>query len=431
MAIGNRELAKHLAASATLSAIEIGLLDYRVTVQGLRVNQPDGFGGGLLLDLPEARVTLVLSSLFGLPLTIEEVTITDLSLHVLRRKDGTLNVVRLLQTAAADPGAAAARKPVHIRRITVENLTIRYTDLAWSEEPVDATIHRLDAVITDVVLDMAGNGDHPFPGRAEMTGFFVQPGFSDAPLGIIARFGRIDTGRPVPAAHAATRLAGLELQPWRALLPRGLSQAIGGDIIDVNVDAAISSDALDCTVAIVTPAGDALKLKLDGTPRRPLVEQDSIRGIVTDRAKEAGLNTLGNMGDAGAELGRTALSSAATAGKGAATTVWGTVTGLFTTASSASKGNLATSGADLWGTMRTAVTNTGDMVGDTGASLMAGGVQTVSSAGGGDRNELWRADTQRRWARNWEQARKSVEESSAADPGTRRLTDDEHPADLP
>jgi len=429
--IGNRELPRHLAAPAKLNAINLGLLDYRATLRGLKIHQPDGFGSDLLLDLPEVGVKLVPSSLFGSPLTIEEVRIADLSLHVVRDRDGALNVLRLFQPTAAEPAAKGTRKPMHIKRIAVGTLTIRYTDFTLAEEPAEVTIQCVDAVVTDVYLDVGGNGGHPLPGRAEMTGFLVQPGMSEAPLGIIARFGHIDTAQPIPAGRAAIRLAGLELQPWHVLLRRRLSRTIGGDITDVNVDAAISTDALDCIVALVTPAGDSLKLRVGGTPRQPLVEQDDIRGIVADRAREAGLNTLGNIGDTGEELGRTALSSATTAGKGAATTVWGTATGLFKTASSVSKGDLAAGGADLLGTLRGVVTNAGDMVGDTGTSLITGGVQTASAVGGGDRNERWRADTQQRWARNWEQARKSVDEYSAPEQHARRLTDDEHPPDLP
>jgi hypothetical protein len=429
--ISNRELPKHLAVPATLNAIDLGLLDYRVTLKGLRFNQPEGFGDGLFLNLPEARVKLALSSLFGSPLIIEEVVITDLSVHLKRNRDGTLNVGRMLQPAAATSPPAKARNPVHIKRIMVKNLTIRYTDLAMSEEPVDVTIKRLDAVITDVYLNATGDADHSLPGRAEMTGYLAQPDMSDAPLGIIARFGHVGTDRPIPAARAALRLAGLELQPWKALLPRGLSQAIGGDILDVNVDAAISTDALDCTIAMVTPAGDALKLKVGGTPHRPQVEEDGIRGIVADRAREAGFNTLGNMGDTGEELGRTALSSAATAGKGAATTVWGTVTGLFKTASSVSRGEMAEAGSGLMDTVRTTVSDAGNMVGDTGASLVTGGLQTASAVAGGDRNELWRADTQQRWARSWAQAHTAVEESNPPEHVAKRLTDNEHSTDLP
>jgi hypothetical protein len=254
---------------------------------------------------------------------------------------------------------------------------------------------------------------------------------SDAPLGIIARFGHIDTGRPIPAARGAIRLAGFELQPWHAFLPRGLSQAIGGDIMDINVDTAISADVLDCTVAIVTPAGDALKLKVGGTPRRPHVEQDGIQGIVADRAKQAGFNAMENVADTGKGMGGAAVSSVTTAGKGAGKTVWGIATGLFETAASASTGDVVGTGTGLWDTASGGVSNTAGTIGNTAGSVASGIVRSGSAAFGGDRNELWRADTQRRWARSWEEARRSMEDSGAAEHRAGRLTGNEHSTDLP
>ncbi|MDT8390200.1 MAG: AsmA family protein [Lentisphaeria bacterium] len=414
VSVGNRKLSKHFAAPAALEDIDLGLLQCRFTVQDLRLNQPDGFGGDLFLNLPEARVNLALSSLFGSPLIVEEVMVADLSIHVVRDKDGTLNVVRLLQPTAPEAVTEPAKppSPIHIKRITAKNMTLHYTDSALDQTPVHITLKGCDVLVTDLYLNMAAVEDSLLPGRAEMTGRLVQPATSNAPLGIIARFGPVGTGRPIPAGRAALRLAGLELQSWYEFLPQGVPQTIGGDIADINLDVAILSDTLDCTIAIVTPAGDALKLHVGGTPRRPLVDPNGVQGMVAERAREAGWNTLGNMGDTGEELGRTALSSIAAAGKGAGTTVWGTVTGLFKTASSVSKGDMAGGGKDLLDTMQTSVTDAADTVGDSGASLTTGIMQTASAVGGGDRNELWRSDTQQRWARSWAQARRSVEASS-------------------
>mgnify|MGYP006306655001 CR=1 FL=1 len=44
VAVGNRELSRRLAATATLTGMDLGLLDYRVTLQRLKINQPEGFG---------------------------------------------------------------------------------------------------------------------------------------------------------------------------------------------------------------------------------------------------------------------------------------------------------------------------------------------------------------------------------------------------
>ena len=409
VAVGNNQCARHLASPARLRTVQLGLLDYRVTVRGLTVDQPAGFGSDLFLDLPEVTVKLTGSSLLGSPRTVDEVAVVGATLHLVRDRDGNVNAAQLLRPAEGESEAAGAGKPIHVKRITVENLTIRYTDFALSEEPVEITVNRLDAVITDVYLDAARSGEHSLPGKAEMTAHIVQPGFADALLGIIARFGYLDPDQPIPAANAAIRLGGLELRAWQELARRGVSQAIGGDIMDVNVDVALAAEMLDCAIAIITPAGDALRQKIGGTPRQPLEDPGGIRGVVGARAKEAGLNTIGSVAGTGGELGRTAVSSTIAAGKGAGKTVWGIATGLFKTASSVSKGNMSAAGGNLWDTASAGVTNTADMLGSSGASLAAGVVKAGSATGGGDRDQMWRADTQQRWVRSWEEARTSVE----------------------
>jgi len=418
VAVGNNRCASLLACPAKLQAVRLAMLDYRVTVQGLTVDQPDGFGGGLFLDLPEANVKLVVASLFGSPLIVDEVAVVDATLHIVRDRAGNVNVVRLLRPAEGKPEAVAG-KPIHIKRITVKNLTVQYTDFSLSEEPVDVTVKQTDAVITDVHVDPARSGEHLLPGRGEMTAHIVQRGFADAPLGIIARFGCLDPEQPIPAANAAIRLAGLELQPWSAFVPRGVSQAIGGDIMDVNADVALAAELLDCTVAIVTPAGDALSLKVGGTPRQPRVEAGGIRGMVGGRAMEAGLNGLQNVAGTGGALGRTAISSTVAVGKGAGKTVWGLVTGLFTTGTSVSKGNISDAGADLWNTASAGATNAADMVGNAGVSLAAGAAKTGAATTGGDYARVWRADIQRRWVQSWEEACASIEQGAFPLPSSR------------
>jgi hypothetical protein len=432
VAVGNNRLAKHLTCPPKVTAVHLGLLDYRVTIQGLRVKQPDGFDGSLFLDLPEVRFRLAVSSVFSSPLTVDEITVVGATVHLIRDRDGTLNMTRLLHPAGGRSESAWARRPMHIKRIAVRDSILRYTDLALSEEPVDITINQLEAVITDVYREPARSWEHSLLGRAEMTARMIQPGFSDAPLGIIVRFACLDSEQPIPVANAALRLAGLELQPWHALLPQSVSQAVWGDVLDMNVDLAMAAEMLDCVVAIVTPAGDALVMKVGGTPRQPLVSEGSRRGMVGDRALEVGSNALKNAAGAGGELGRTGFSTVAAAGKGAGTLIAGIATGLFKTATSVSHGDMSAAGADLWDTASASATNTVDMVGNTGAKLWTGAMKSGSAAGGGDHAQVWRADTQRRWTASWEQACKSIEQSDGTPHAWRgRPGHDECPPSLP
>jgi hypothetical protein len=187
--------------------------------------------------------------------------------------------------------------------------------------------------------------------------------------------------------------------------------------MDVNMDVAMTAEMLDCTVAIVTPAGDSVSLEVGGTPRRPVVDEDRMRSIRGDRAGEAGLNALRNVGGTGKELGGTAFSSVATVGKGTGKMLGGFVIGLFKTVSSVSQGRVSEAGTGLRDTTWATVTDTAGMLGNTVACLAAGARKTGAAAGGGDRNQVWRADVQRRWVRSWEQARNSVERKPFPLPG--------------
>ena len=404
----NRQFALSLSVPAKLTSLRLGLLDGRVLMQGLTVSQPAGFGRDLLLDLPEVKITMAIRSLFGSPLTIDEVMITDATIHLIRDTNDRTNVACLFRQTAARPAAASSPKPIHIRKITVRNLTVQYTDFTVNPKPMDLHLNHGDAVITNVYLDPAHRHDPALAGSAELTAHLIQPGFSAAPLGIVARFGYLEADQPIPAVNAALRLAGVELQPWQTMIPPGMMQTLGGDILDVSLDVVMTVARLDCTVAMETPAGNALSLKVGGTPFRPQVNDGSLRGLLGDRAGEAGLNTLKNVAGTGEELGRTALSSGVTAGAGAGKLLTGIATGLFKTVFSAAKGNLPAAGGNLLKTAAVTLPNSANLIGHTGASLWHGAGKTGSAALGGDRVQVWRGDIERRWAKSWEAAGKSI-----------------------
>ncbi|MFA6569279.1 MAG: AsmA family protein [Victivallales bacterium] len=410
VAIANKQLSKYLASPAKLKTVHLGLLDGRVTVQGLTVRQPDGFGDDLLLDLPEAKVKLSVRSLFSSPLTVDEVMVKDLTVHLIRDKDGKVNVTCLLRPLKGKPATTVSQKPIYVRKITAKNLTIQYTDFALSKEPLDIKINQFGAVITDVYLYPDRSHEQSLPGRAEATARIVQPGFSDAPMGIIARFGYFYSDQSIPAVNAAIRLAGLELQTLHAVATQGAAPAIGGDIMDFNADVSMAPEVFNCTLAIVTPAGNSLSLTLGGTPRQPLVDKGSISGILGDRTGEAGLNALKNIADTGEELRRTAVSSVTVFGAGADKMLTGIATGLFRVATRVSEGKMSEAGANLRETTLESLSNTREMVGTTGASLSDGAMKTGVVAVGNDCAREWRADIQRRWTRNWEAACKSVQQ---------------------
>ena len=412
----NRQFSKYLTSSVKLKAVHLGLLDGRATLQGLTVKQPDGFGSGLLLDLPEAKVKVSVWSLIHSHLIVDEVVLTDFIFHLVRDKDGKVNVACLIRAAEGKPAAAGVPKPIYIKKITVKHSTVQYTDFALGNEPLDVKVKQFEAVITDVYLYPARNHEPSLPGRAEATAQIVQPKFSDAPLGIIAQFGYFYSDQPIPELNGAVRLAGVELQSLHAVVKQDEAQAIGGDIMDFNGDISMAPEVFDCTVGIVTSSGNSLCLKIGGTPRRPLVDKTRFQGILADRIGEAGLNVLMNAPGTGEELGHTVLSSATVAGKGAGKVLMGIATSLYNASISVSKGNMSEAGENLMDT--TSSTNAKEVYENTGASFSAGISKTGSAAVGigGERARIWRADIQRRWTRNWEAACKSVQQKPFPSP---------------
>jgi hypothetical protein len=431
--LAKRQTAKHFAPGSQLEKIDLGVLAGRAGVQGFHLDQPEGFGEGPFLEIHAAEVTTQLGSLLSTPLVIERIALRDLSLHLVRNKEGQLNVTRLLRqpeskpaqpstatpppstapsaTSTEPPPAAPDRtpaKPIHIKEILLSNFTLKYTDLSLAQGSLDVTLGQLNAIITDLHLNPARRGEQTLPGHMELTAHLVQPGYADARVGLAARFGGIDPGQPIPAANAVFRLVGLELNPLGSLVPAGLPLVIGGEILDINLDASLSTDVLNCELGIMTPSGNALSLTLGGTPRQPLVNADSIRGILAGRLGQAGVNIVKDAGGAGKQLGGAALSTAASAGKGTGKMLRDIVTGVAKAGTSAVKGDLPEMAKNVLGTAAGTVTGAAGTLVDTGVKLAEGVGKSGSTAVGVERSQTWRREVSQRWTKAWDEARELV-----------------------
>lgn len=418
VSVANKQFSNYFTSLVKLKAVHLDLLNGSATVQGLTVRQPDGFGGDLLLDLPEAKVKVSIWSLITSSLIIDEVTITDFIIHLVRDKEGKVNVPCLIRSAEVKPNSEENPKTIHIKKITVKNSTVQYTDYALGSEPLDVKIKQFNAVITDIYLNSTRSHEPSLPGRVEATAHVVQPKFSDAPLGIIARFGYFYSDQPIPELNAGVRLAGLELQTLHALVKQDNAQAIGGDIMDFNGDLSMAPEVFDCSLGVITPSGDSLHLKVKGTPHHMLVDENSFQGIIANRLGEAGLNIIMNIPGTGEELGRTTVSSTKAASEGVDKMLTGIATTLFKTAISVSKGNMSEAGVNLIEGGSATLPNTQDMYGGASASLSSG-VSRIGSASAGIGSEharIWRADTQRRWTSNWETACKNIQQKPFPSP---------------
>ncbi len=137
--IANRQLPGILHTEASVGSISLGLLRGYVSIRDLLISQPEGFGEGNLLLVPEASVKIKLSSLLNPPLTVEEVVLIDGDVNIVKNKKGVMNIdVILPPPPSGEPETAEKEnppsKPILIRAVSIKNLSCSYTDRAIGNE---------------------------------------------------------------------------------------------------------------------------------------------------------------------------------------------------------------------------------------------------------------------------------------------------------
>lgn len=416
--IANRQLPKYFASEAKLKEVHLEILGGRATIRGLTIKQPKGYGDDLLIDLPEIKVKVNVWSLFASTLTVDEIIVTELKLHLVRDKDGKMNVANILPPAEErKPEPSEAPKAVRIKKISVRNSSVQYSDSALGKELFDVKAGKVDSDFTNIYLNCVHPQKQTLPGKAELTAHVMQHGFSDALLGIIVRFGYIGPEEPVPALNGAIRLGGLELQTLHAVAAQELPQAIGGDIMDFYADISMAADIMDCKIGIITPTSNTISMNIGGTPYDPLVDRNNFPYILGNRAGEAGFNILKDAAKAGEEIGSASLSSLKALAEGGEKMFKRIGTSIYNASASVSQGNIAEAGDNLAQSASGPVSDSAKETFDkTGASLSEGVGKAGNAFAGTERSKAWRADVLRRWTASWEAACKSVQEKPFPQP---------------
>ena len=103
VAVANGKLPDLLTAEASIGAIDLALLRGRAGVRAIRIGQPPGFGDGDFLSLGNVSADVCMASLRRAPLTIEDVTVEDLAVHVVRDAEGRLNAASLAKPKEGPP----------------------------------------------------------------------------------------------------------------------------------------------------------------------------------------------------------------------------------------------------------------------------------------------------------------------------------------
>lgn len=145
VAIANRQLPSILNTEASVGSLRLGLLRGQVSLGDLRIAQPEGFGEGDLLRVPELTLKVKLSSIFRPPLTVEEAVLTDWEVNLVKDRNGVMNIEKLGPPADPEPVTDTApevgeepevpveseedpARPILVRSFTIQNLAFSYVD---------------------------------------------------------------------------------------------------------------------------------------------------------------------------------------------------------------------------------------------------------------------------------------------------------------
>lgn len=419
--IANDKLPGLLGTDAALERIDLSLTKGQFGLSGISVQQPEGFEGDPLLTLGRVSAWVDKDSLSGDgEVIIKEVRVADLSVHVIKNAEGEMNVEQLgppkenteAETDTQDqPQAEAptpedskpskeseAMRPLRIEEITLDRLNIHYTDYSFGEAPLDLRITELNVALTNVVIDEEMATESVMPTGGQLTAKILQKDQTPAHLGLSFRLGAL--GSDIPAANAALRLIGLELDTLAAVLPPGVASVLGGECLDLHADASVSPEVLSVDAHVLTAVNN-LGLRVGGTPEKPEVDKSGILFALAMRSTGSIGGLADNLTGTGLETGEAALSTATTLGAGAGKTIGHFGKSLFKTAKGIATLDMDEVGQGLKDSTLGTVQKAETTVTDTANEAATGLGETMDAVSGTERENSWRSDITNRWEGQW------------------------------
>jgi hypothetical protein len=412
----NGQLPAYLNAPARLGAVDIALARGRVTLRDLTIGQPAGFSGEPLLRLDRATAQVRLGSLRGGTIEVTEVSVDHLHAHLIRRAEGTNAVLNALAMLIPQPPAAAPAEPsgpppaIHLRKIRVQNVGLRFDDATLAEQPLSLTVTNLTLSADGILLDSTAKPDASHAGVATLRMEITQPeNRPNAVLFTSARIGVLSSN--VPPVDLVARLTGLALRTAGPFYYPGMSTGFGGEATDARVDLRIGSGAtpadasLNGEALLTTSAGQVWPIRVEGTLAAPKLDYGKLAMAFPNLAGTAVASVAGNATDVVNATANSALNAAQAGLTGAFKTVGALGTGVFRSAEKAVTGDLKGASASLGDAVTDTAKEAVNTVSDTGGSLVDG-VQKVTAAATGDTSlDAW-------WGRTAERAAKAEKDAA-------------------
>ena len=187
----NKALNHYLAAGGEIAGVDIGLMEGRVSLEGLTINPPPTYGERPLLTWDALTVDVAPLSILTGRIVIETIGLKGLALSVVRDKQGRLNLLQIMNPVASGPdpgdGQSVSDPPwipaVQVNSVIVEDLSLHLMD-RMMDEKWSAGLH-VDLTLNDLQLDDLISRDIGV-GRIDVTVSDLSvdqpPGFSREPL---------------------------------------------------------------------------------------------------------------------------------------------------------------------------------------------------------------------------------------------------------
>jgi hypothetical protein len=422
----NRELPALLQTQASLGNIRLALLKGEIGIDDLSIGQPAGYEGDALLTMESLDLKIDTATVQADPVVIEYLDIRAARIHLVKQTNSIMNTARLAggapdtqptgvtqsitTEASVEKQPSAESKRILIRQITLADCAVTYTDhsLAKGEKnsetnsakTLNLQTEKIDLTLTNLLIAPVQGAPGTDTAGMAMTARILQGKKEDALLGAKTRIGPVGGG--IPTLNAIIALAGLELSTFGSIVPAGTSQALGGNAMDLAVELSLATNVLFCDIEVKMIAGNRHKLRIRGTPDKPIIDKSSILFNVLGRFGGGIGNVVGNVGSASLDLTKTAVGSVVNVGKGAGKTVQTAGKGLLNTA----KGILTADAKQIGEGARQATLGTvkdaADTITSTGKGVTDGVLDAGSTTTGSKSAADWRKNTVARWDAQWE-----------------------------
>ncbi|HOW98534.1 MAG TPA: AsmA family protein [Kiritimatiellia bacterium] len=414
--VANKVLPEALGTEASLGDVSFGFLRGTTGLGDLRIGQPKGFDteDKDLFRFSSFEAKVRPGTLKSGEVEVERLELKDLYVHVIRNKDGVLNVAQLgAKEKAAEPEVKAPvekkeeeARPLRVKLLAVRNGTIKYTDYGLGENPVRVNVTDIDFEVKDLLLDAKADASVVEPAIVSLVARLKQEGVPDGRLGLVARVGPV--GEAIPPVNASARLVGFDLTPFKPLVPPATLTLLGGMGLDLTADVGLAPDLLEVGGEVVMAGGSTFPFRVGGTPEKPEFDTSSVLFGTMGRVSGAVSGTAKDVAETGKAAAGAVVEGAGALAGGAFKAIGGLGRAVKDTAEAGIKGDLKDAGSALVGGVSEAAGEASESVKDTASSAKEGLEASAEALSGADALQAWRDATDTRWDAAWAGAQERV-----------------------